>query len=210
MRILLITASLVVACGADAAAQSLVIRDGERAAELSTGWSVGPFSHGIESHGAVSLNGRWDLGVGFNWYSADLGGPANTRLTEWAPFVRYFLFKEDDAGAPVSVAGHVQYFRDDFQGAGDGWYAIAGAHLYKRLRLSERLALYPSVGFSVAGESFSLGGRNAERALYLTRQLGVHGLLGIGDQTWLRIVAEEQGFRRETYRALRVGLVRRF
>ena len=112
---------------ADAAfAQSLFILQGERAAEGSVAWSVGPFSNGVETHGGVSLDGRWDVGFGFNRYSVDFGGADDTTLTEWTPFVRYFLFKEDDDGTPVSLAAHGQFFEDDFDGDDEGWYRPGG------------------------------------------------------------------------------------
>ncbi len=85
-------------------------------------WSVGPFSNGIETHGAFRSDGRWDVGLGFNRYQVDFGGADDTTLTEWTPFVRYFLFKEDDDATPVSLAVHGQYFADDFDGDDDGWY----------------------------------------------------------------------------------------
>lgn len=200
----------VAAAGVPTGAQSLFILQGERAAEGSIGWSVGPFSNGVETHGALSIDGRWDIGFGFNRYSADFGGDDNTTLTEWSPFVRYFLFKEDDDGTPVSVAGTAAFFQDHVAGDEEGWYALAGAQLYKKLALDGTFALYPYVGFSLAGESFSFAGGEAERALYLTRQFGVHGQITLGDDAWLRLTVEEHSFRRETYRAVRAAFVRRF
>src|SRR5262245_50292218 len=112
MIILLLAAVFgLIAHAADA--QSLFILQGQRAAEGSVAWSVGPFSQGVEAHGAVSLDGRWDVGFGVNRYDADLGGDDDTRFTEWTPFARYFLFKEQDDGTPVSLAAHAQYFKDD-------------------------------------------------------------------------------------------------
>ena len=191
-------------------AQSLFILQGERAAEGSAGWSSGAFSNGVELHGAVSLDGRWEVGFGLNRYTADFGGTDDTTLTEWSPFVRYFLFKEDDDATPVSFAAHAALFQDNFDGDDEGWYAIGGGQLYKKLTLSDRLALYPFVGFSLAAESYSFGGADAERALYLTRQFGVHGQVTLGPDAWLRVTAEEHSFRRETFRAARVAYVRRF
>ncbi len=201
---------LIVAGSAPAAGQSLFIAQGERAAEGSVGWSVGPFSNGVETHGAVSLDGRWDVGFGFNRYSADLGGQDDSVFTEWSPFVRYFLFKEDDDGTPVSFAAHAALFQDNFEGDDEGWYVLAGGQLYKKLTLADTLSLYPFVGFALAGESYTFGGGAAERALYLTRQFGVHGQISLGTDSWLRVTAEEHDFRRETYRALRVAYVVRF
>jgi hypothetical protein len=201
-------ASIVAA--APAGAQSLFISQGERAAEGSVGWSVGPFSNGVETQAAVSLGGRWDVGFGFNRYAADFGGSDDAVITEWSPFIRYFLFKEDDDATPVSFAAHAAFFQNSVEGDDGGWYVLGGGQLYKKLTLADRLSLYPFVGFSLAGESYTFGGGAAERAVYLTRQLGVQGQIGMGPNAWLRVTAEEHGFRQETYRAARVAYVRRF
>jgi hypothetical protein len=202
--------TFIVLLAAPASGQSLFIVQGERAVEGSVGWSVGPFSNGVETHGALSLDGRWDIGFGFNRYSADFGGDAASVFTEWSPFVRYFLFKEDDDATPVSFAAHAAFFQDNFDADDEAWYVLAGGQLYKKLTLTDTVALYPYAGFSLAGESYTFGGGEAERAVYLTRQFGVHGQLSLGTDTWLRLTAEEHSFRRETYRAVRVALVRRF
>ena len=193
-----------------AAAQSLFIYQGEHAVEGAVAWSVGAFSNGIETHGAVSIGGRWDIGFGINRYDADLGGADDTTLNEWTPFVRYFLFKENDDGTPVSLAVHAAYFRDDYEGSAEGWYALLGGQLYKKFTLSDRLSLYPYLGFSLAGESYSFGGTGTDSAVYLTRQFGVHGQIRLGTDAWLRVTAEEHSFRRDTFRALRAALVCRF
>ena len=210
MRTIGLALTLLVCASPDVSAQSLFIAQGERAAEGSIGWSVGPFSNGVETHGAASLDGRWDVGFGFNRYSADFGGDDDTTFTEWTPFVRYFLFKEDDDATPVSFAAHAQLFQDNFEGGEEGWYVLAGGQLFKKFTLNEGFAVFPFVGFSLAGESFSLGGGEADRALYITRQFGVHGQIAIDTDSWLRITAEEHSFRRETYRAARLAYVRRF
>jgi len=193
-----------------ASAQSIFVARGEHAVEGSVGWSVGPFSNGVEAHGAVSIDGRWDVGFGYNRYLADFGGSDDTTLSEWTPFVRYFLFKESDGGTPVSFAVTGAFFMDDFGGGDEGWYALAGAQLVKRFRLSERFALLPYLGFSLAGESLTFGGGDPERSVYLTRQFGAHGQISVGTNAWLRVTAEEQSFRRETYRAVRAAYVHRF
>jgi hypothetical protein len=210
MRFMLVAVGVTLLTAGSAHAQSLFILQGEHAAEGSVGWSVGPFSNGIEMHGGASLDGRWDVGFGVNRYSVDLGGDDDTSLTEWTPYVRYFLFKEDDDATPVSFAVHGQYFNDNYDGDDSAWYLLAGAQLYKKLTLIPGFALYPFVGFSLAGESSSLGGGAGERAVYITRQFGVHGQVPLGDNTWLRVTVEEHSFRRETYRAVRGALVRRF
>jgi len=209
MRILVLISALLLTAN-QAGAQSLFILQGERAAEGSIAWSVGPFSNGIEFHGGGSLDGRWDVGFGVNRYDVDLGGADDTTLTEWSPFVRYFLFKEADDGTPVTLAARAQYVKDDFGGDDEGWYVLAGGELYKKLALSDTIAVYPYVGFSLAGESFALGGADPDRSIYLTRQFGVHGQLALGPDAWVRVTVEEQSFRRETYRAARVAYVRRF
>jgi hypothetical protein len=208
--VVVVAIAVAVVAGTPAFGQSLFIMQGERAVEGAVGWSVGPFSNGVETHGAVSLGGRWDVGFGFNVYAADFGGAADSVFTEWSPFVRYFLFKEDDDGTPVSFAAHGAFFQGDFDDDDEAWYVLAGGQLYKELTLSDALSLYPYVGFSLAGESYTFGGGEAERAVYLTRQFGVHAQISLGADTWFRITAEEHSFRRETFRALRVALVRRF
>ena len=203
--------ALFVACSPSvASAQSLFIMQGDRALEGSVGWSVGPFSNGIEVHGAVSLDGRWDVGFGFNRYAADFGGDDDTTVTEWSPFARYFLFKEDDDATPVTFAAHAALFQSNFESNDEGTYVLAGGQLYKKLTLADTFVLYPYVGFSLAGETYSFGGAAAERAVYITRQFGVHAQLTLSDEAWLRLTAEEHAFRRETYRAARIAFVRRF
>jgi hypothetical protein len=209
MRTLLLTAVLTLTANL-AGAQSLFILQGERAAEGSIAWSVGPFSNGLEVHGGGSLDGRWDVGFGYNRYDVDLGGADDSTLTEWTPFVRYFLFKEADDSTPVSLAVRAQFFKDDFGGDDDGWYLLGGGELYKKLTLTDDIALYPFVGFSLAAESYSFDDADPDRALYLTRQFGVHGQFAVGPQAWIRATVEEHSFRRETYRAVRFAYVRRF
>ena len=205
-----LAAALLTLFASTASSQSLFILQGERAIEGSVAWSVGPFSNGVETHGSFSPNGRWDVGFGFNRYQVDFGGADDTTLTEWTPFVRYFLFKEDDDATPVSLAVHGQYFADDFEGGDDGWYVLAGSQLFKRLTLSDGFSLFPYVGFSFALESFSAGGSDADRSVYLTRQFGVHAQLRMTDDGWIRLTVEEHSFRRETYRAARVAYLVRF
>lgn len=209
MRVILLAAVLSLSA-THAQAQSLFIAQGEHAAEGSIAWSVGPFSQGVETHGAVSINGRWDVGFGVNRYDVDFGGGADSGFTEWTPFVRYFWFKEGNDGAPVSVASHAQYVHDDYSGIGKGWYVLGGANVFKKLKLSDGFALYPYLGFSVAAESFRSGGASADRSAYLTRQLGAHAQFALGGSGWFRVTVEEHSFRRETFRAARVAYVKKF
>jgi hypothetical protein len=206
-----LVACLVVFCASSASGQSLFIMDGERAVEGSVGWSVGPFSNGIETHVAGSIDGRWDVAIGFNRYAADFGGDDDTTFTEWSPSLRYFLVKEIDDGMPVSVAAHAAWFRSRHDGDAEGWYALIGGQLFKRFDFTNAVAMYPYVGFSLAADSFAaFSGAEAERSLYLTRQFGVNTVIALGTDMWVRVTVEEHAFRRETYRALRAALVRRF
>jgi hypothetical protein len=207
---LAVIGALIIVTSGTSSAQSLFILQGQRAVEGAIGWSVGPFSNGVETHGAISLDGRWDAGFGFNRYAADFGGDDDTTLTEWNLFGRYFFFKEDDDSTPVSLAAHAAFFKDNYEGNDEGWYALAGGQLFKRFALADGLALYPYLGFSLAGESYSFGGADAEYAVYITRQFGVHVQMSLGTGAWLRVTAEEHAFRRETYRAARIAYVRRF
>jgi hypothetical protein len=61
-------------------------------------------------------------------------------------------------------------------------------------------------------ESYSFGGGPSERAVHLTRKLGLHLTipLAAAGATVLRATVEEQSFRPETYQAARIGVVRRF
>jgi hypothetical protein len=195
-----------------AGAQSLFLDRGQRAVDATVGWSVGPSSDGIETAVGVALDGRLDLGFAFNRYDVDLGDGSSSTFNEYAPFVRYFAVKEGADGAPVSLALHGQYFGDDYSGDDTGWYVMTGMTLAKRLRLSKPLTIYPFGGFSFVGESYSFGGGPSERAVYLTRNLGLHLTIPLAADgaTVLRATVEEQSFRRETYRTARIGVVRRF
>ena len=213
---------LVVMCGCvllarGVAAQSLYIeptQPTQRALDATIGWSVGPSSDGVETAVSVALDGRVDLGIAFNRYDLDFGDGTGITFREYAPFVRYFAVKEARDGAPVSLALHGQYFTDDFADEDTGWYIMTGATIYKRLELSKSksFTLYPFIGFSFVGESYSYDGGPSERAVYLARNLGMHATLPLGASgaTLLRFTVEEQSFRRETYRAARIGIVRRF
>jgi hypothetical protein len=202
--------ALIVLFASPAATQSLFVAQGERAVEGSVGWSVGPFSNGVETHVGGTLDGRWDVGFALNRYAADLGGGDDTTFIEWSPSVRYFLFKEQDDGTPVSLSAQAALFQDHYETGDEGWYVLAGGQLFKRFDLSDALSLIPYVGFSLAGESYAIGGGEAQRSVYLTRQLGVYALIAAGTDAWIRVTAEEHAFRRETYRAARIAYVRRF
>jgi hypothetical protein len=210
IRLTAICGGLLLAQGV--AAQSLYLEPTQRALEATVGWSVGPSSDGVETTVAVALAGRVDAGFAFNRYDVDFGDGTGVTFREYAPFVRYFAVKEARDGAPVSVALHGQFFGDDFTDEDTGWYIMTGATIYKRLGLSKTLTIYPFIGFSFVGESYSYDGDPHERAVYLARNLGMHATvpLGASGATLLRFTVEEQSFRRETYRAARIGIVRRF
>jgi hypothetical protein len=203
---------LLLALAQSAAAQSLYLEPGQRALEATVGWSVGPSSDGVETTVSFAFDGRVDAGIAFNRYDLDFGDGSGATFREYAPFVRYFAVKEGRDGAPVSLALHGQYFTDDFEDEDTGWYIMTGATIYKRLGLSKTFTLYPFIGFSFVGESYSYDGGPDERAVYLARNLGMHAAvpLGAGGTTLLRFTVEEQSFRRETYRAARIGIVKRF
>jgi hypothetical protein len=197
---------------ASAAAQSLYLDRGQRGLEGMVGWSVGPSSDGLETSVGVALDGRVDVGFAFNRYELEFDDGTSLTFKEYAPFVRYFAVKEEKDGPPVSLALHGQFFGDDYTDEDTGWYVMTGATIYKRLKLSKSFALYPFVGFSFVGESYSYDGGPDERAAYLARNLGLHAALPLdaNGATLLRFTVEEQSFRRETYRAARIGVVRRF
>ena len=201
MRIL-VTSAIVILLAVPAAAQSLYLQPGERAVEVSSGWSVGPSSNGLETHVGVSLDGRWDVGLSFHHYEV---------FEEYAPFVRFFAVKQADGGAPVSLAVSAQLFLDDFPSDEDsGRFVQVGTAVYKSLKLSDRFALQPFVGFAFVAESYAFGGEEAETARYLTRDIGLHFTTAT-DQPWIwRATLLEQSFRQETYRGARVAAIRRF
>lgn len=201
MKRILLVAALVMFVVAPAAAQSLYLQPGERAVEVSAGWSVAPDSNGLETHVGVSLDGRWDVGLSFNHYEV---------FEEYAPFVRFFALKEAEGGAPVSLAVSAQLFLDDFPSDDDsGRFVQVGTTVYKSLKLSNRFEMQPFVGFAFVSESYAFGGEPAETARYLTRDIGLHFTTAT-DRPWiLRATLLEQSFRRDTYRAIRLAFVRR-
>jgi hypothetical protein len=210
VRRILAVAFLAVTFTGSASAQSLFLERGQRAAEGAIGWSFGPSSDGLETRVSFSLDGRLDLGAGFNRYTLDFDDGTTSTWTELAPHARWFVTKEQD-GAPISVALNAQFFIDNFEGDDSGHYMMFGPTLFKAFKLSDAVTIYPFVGFSLVGESYTFGG-DTDSQWYLGRQLGVVGTarLGADDRSLLRFEIEETSFRLETYRAARVGYVRRF
>ena len=197
-------------CAAPAAAQSLFLDRGQRAGEAAVGWSFGPASDGLETRVSFSLDGRLDLGIGLNRYVLDFEDGTESKWSEFAPFARWFVTKEQD-GAPVSIALNAAFFLDDFAGDDTGHYVMLGPTLFKRFKLSDSVHIYPFLGFALVGESYTFGGETEDQ-WYLARNLGVILTAAVGgdDKSLVRFEVEEQSFRQETYRAARVGFVRRF
>lgn len=192
-----------------ARAQSLDLNKGERAVEASVGWSVGPASKGIETSFSVGLEGRLDLGIGISRYTYTFDDGSESTFREYAPFARLFLLKQEDGGTPVSLAVSGQLFLDDYGTSDSGTYVQVGTMVYKTLTLSDRWLIQPFVGFAFVAESYTFGGGPADRAQYLTRDLGLHFTTETNRPWFLRFTLIEQSFRRETYRGARVAVVRR-
>lgn len=209
MRRLLSVLSVLATTIAPAYGQSLYLKKGERAVEASAGWSTGPFSRGLETFASVSLDGRVDIGLGISRYTYDFDDGSKSSFNEYAPFVRFFAFKQEEGGPPVSLAVSGQLFVDDYGTDDSGHYVQVGTAVYRQVKLSDRFALQPFVGFGFVAESYTFGGGPADRAQYLTRDLGVHFTTATDRPWFLRMTLVEQSFRRETYRGARLSVVRR-
>jgi hypothetical protein len=209
MRLCLAVFVTVAAC-VPAHAQSLYLEHGQRAVDVSAGWSVGPSSTGFELTAGASLDGRTEAGITFGRYTYTFDDGGKSRFSEYAPYVRVFLIKEQN-GAPVSLSVNAQVFLSDYESADDkGKYVQAGTTVYKHFRLTDQLSLYPYVGFAFVAESYAFGGGAAENAQYLTRDLGLHFTTDTSRAWFARVTLAEQSFRRETYRGARLGVIRRF
>jgi hypothetical protein len=197
----------IAAIGAPVHAQSLYMNEDERAIEAGVAWSVGPSSNGVEFLASTNVTSRIDLGFMVARYTYTFEDDSESTFNEYAPFVRYFAIKERQDGAPVSLAFSAQIFLDDYSVEGDsGTYAQFGTALYKHFDLTTRYAVQPFVGFGFVAESYSFGGGPAERAQYLTRDIGLHFTTAT-DQPWfLKATLIEQSFRRETYRGARLSV----
>jgi hypothetical protein len=204
----LVLAGLLMLAASPAFAQSLHLRDGERAVSAGIGWSVGPSSNGVESGVGVAV-GRTEFGLGLNRYTFTADDGSESPWTEYAPYVRVFLVREH-AGAPVSIAVGGQVFLADYEADDSGTYGQVGATLFKSFTLTHDIGVHPYIGFAFVAESYTFGGGDPERAQYLTRDLGVH-VTTAADRPWvLQATLLEQSFRRETYRSARVSVIRRF
>jgi hypothetical protein len=190
-----------------AAAQSLYLDKGEKAVEGDAGWSTGPSSTGAEFLGSVGF-GRVDVGLGIARYTYTFDDGSKSSFTEYAPLVRYFAVKQQ-SGAPISLSINGQLFVDDYGTSDKGSYGKFGTTVYRDVRVAEGFSLQPFIGFSFVAESYTFGDGPAETAQYLTRDLGVHFTTAPARPWVLRLTLEEQAFRRETYRAARVSIIRR-
>lgn len=201
--LLLLAAAAGPVCG-----QSLYLEAGERAVEVSGAWSTGPYSHGAGVQAAVGF-GRFDLGLDVSRYTYTADDGSETSYDEYAPFVRFFALKQQAGGPPVSLSVGAQVFVADYGTDDSGYYVQAGPTVYRSVALTDRFALQPFAGFAFVAESYEFGGGPAERAQYLTRDLGLH-FTTAPDRPWvLRLTLVEQSFRRETYRAVRAAVLRR-
>jgi hypothetical protein len=190
-----------------AAAQSLYLDRGERAVEGDAGWSTGPSSTGAEFLGSVGF-GRVDVGVGIAHYTYTFDDGSKSSFTEYAPLVRWFAVKQQ-SGAPVSLSINGQFFIDDYGTSDKGSYGKFGTTVYRDVKVTDGFSLQPFIGFSFVAESYTFGDGPAETAQYLTRDLGVHFTTAPKRPWVLRLTLEEQAFRRETYRAARIAVIRR-
>src|SRR5690606_32473674 len=164
------------------------------------GWSVGPFSTGVEAYASAGIGGRVDVGLAFNRHEWTYDDGTESVYNEYAPFVRYFAVKQADGGAPVSLAFAAQLFLDSYETDEEGHYAQVSTTAYRLLRLTDRFALQPFVGFGLVAEWYAAGGASLDRTEYLTRDLGLH-LTTAPDRPWvLRLSLVEQSWRDETYR----------
>jgi hypothetical protein len=207
MRVWSVVLMVLVCAAAPAAAQSLYLDKGEKAVEGDAGWSTGPSSTGAEFLGSVGF-GRVDVGVSIAHYTFTFDDGSTSSFTEYAPLVRYFAVKQT-AGAPISLSINGQLFFDDYGTSDKGSYGKFGTTVYRDVKVTDGFSLQPYLGFAFVAESYTFGDGPAATAQYLTRDLGVHLTTGTKRPWILRLTLEEQAFRRETYRAARVSVIRR-
>ena len=192
---------------APAGAQSLYLDKGEKAVEGYAGWSTGPSSTGAEFLGSVGF-GRVDVGVGIARYTYTFDDGSKSSFTEYSPLVRFFAVKQT-AGAPISLSINGQLFFDDYGTSDKGSYAKLGTTVFRDVKVTDGFSLQPYIGFAFVAESYTFGDSPAETAQYLTRDLGVHFTTAPARPWVLKLTLEDQAFRRETYRAARIAVIRR-
>jgi hypothetical protein len=209
MRYAVFLLSFTLGAAAPALAQSLHLPAGTNGVEVSAGWSVGPSSEGLETVVGVSIGGRLDVGVGFNFYDLTFEDGSTSSFEEYAPLVRWFPLKEQ-SGAPLSLSVNGQLFVDDYGTDDEGSFVQIGTTAYKAFTLANKWAITPFAGFAFVAESYTFGGGEPDRAQYLTRDFGLH-FTSPADRAWmLRMTLIEQSFRRETYRGARAAIIRKF
>ena len=205
----IVISALSLAVAAPASAQSLHLPAGTHGVEVSAGWSVGPSSEGLETFIGASIGGRVDVGVGIHNYTVTFDDESTSSFDEYAPLVRWFPLKEQ-SGAPLSLSVSGQLFVDDYGTDDEGSFVQIGTTAYKAFTLPNQWSITPFAGFAFVAESYTFGGGPADTAQYLTRDFGLH-FTSPADRGWLvRFTLLEQSFRRETYRAARAALIRRF
>ena len=207
MRVCGVMLLLLTLAAPPAAAQSLYLDKGERAVEGYAGWSTGPSSTGAEFLGSVGV-GRVDVGVGIARYTYTFDDGSTSSFTEYAPLVRYFAVKQR-SGAPISLSINGQLFVDDYGTSDKGRYGKFGTTVFRDVKVAEGFSIQPYIGFSFVAESYTFGDGPAATAQYLTRDLGVHFTTAPARPWVLKLTLEEQAFRRETYRAARIAVIRR-
>lgn len=206
-KVMLIMSLLAVAV--PAGAQSLHLPSGTSGLELSAGWSVGPSSNGVETFVGASIGGAVDIGVQISRYELTFDDGFTSSFEDYAPLVRWFPLKEQ-SGAPLSLSVSGQLFVDTYDSDEDsGKYVQVGTTAYKAFTLRNRWAVTPFAGFAFVAESYSFGGAPADNAQYLTRDFGLH-FTSPDTRAWIvRFTLLEQSFRRETYRAAKVAVIRK-
>jgi hypothetical protein len=199
---------MVVTSAAPAAAQSVYLNRGDNAVQGTGSWSVGPSSKGGEFEGSFGVDGRVDAGIGIAHYTYTFDDGSKSSFNEYAPFVRFFPVKQTEK-APISLSVGGQLFLDDYGTSDKGSYVKIGTTVYRTVKVTDGFSIQPSLGFAFVAESYTFGTSPAERAQYLTRDLALDLTTAI-DKPWVfRFTLEEQAFRRETYRAARVSVIRR-
>jgi hypothetical protein len=209
-RTMMVAMTLVLAAATSATAQSLHLPAGTNGLQLGAGWSVGPSSNGVETFVGGSIGGTVDVGVQISRYTLKFDDGFESTFENYAPLVSWFPVKQQ-SGAPISLSVNGQLFVDQYDADEDsGKYVQIGTTIYKAFELGHRWTVTPFGGFAFVAESYAFGGAPAENAQYLTRDFGLH-FTSPADRAWMiRFTVLDQSFRRETYRAARAAVIRRF